>query len=206
MRAVFHAPARMTAAVEAPRAVSSEARPTRPLVRGEPGGDARRPAAAAVKRRPSCWGVRPPKTRVVGVDVGGLQRADGRGGGGLEVADVGGGALLVGLRAAHGQEDRARGRGGRDVAPLERGGFAAAQRALEEDGGQGLVDARLRRAAMRADSRPRPVSRRWSAVARMAAKASAQERRGLPPAAVGAVAPEPGQHAIGERAADRVAW
>ena len=30
------------------------------------------------------------------------------------------------------------------------------------------------------------------------------ERRGLPPAAGGAVAPEPGQHAIGERAADRV--
>ena len=65
MRAVFHAPARMTAAVEAPRAVSSEARPTRPLCAVSRAG---MPAAwaAAVKRRPSCWGVRPPKTRVVG--------------------------------------------------------------------------------------------------------------------------------------------
>ena len=70
MRAVFHAPARMTAAVEAPRAVSSEARPTRPLCAvsrtGSPAA-----AAAAVKRRPSCWGVRPPKTRAVGAGSAG---------------------------------------------------------------------------------------------------------------------------------------
>ena len=31
MRAVFHAPASITSVVDAPRAVSSEARPTRPL-------------------------------------------------------------------------------------------------------------------------------------------------------------------------------
>ena len=60
-----------------------------------------------------------------------------------------------------------------------------------------------RRAATAADSRPRPVSRRRSAVARMSGEGVGTQRRGLAPAPLGSVAPEPGQHAIGARAAHR---
>ena len=84
MRAVFHAPARMTAVVEAPRAVSSGGQPHPAAVRSEPP-----------------W-------------------KPGRSGGGgavFEIAHVGGGPILVGLRAAHGQEDRACGGGWCHVAP-----------------------------------------------------------------------------------------
>ena len=121
--------------VDAPRAVSSEASPTRPLCAvSRPGSPAA--AAAVVKRRPSCWGVRPPKTRA----VGGPEGQDRGGGAALEIAHVGGGPLLVGFRATHGDEDRARGGGRRHIAPLERGGVGAAEPALEEHRGERLVE------------------------------------------------------------------
>ena len=59
--------------------------------------------------------------------VGGAEGEDRDGGAALEIAHVGGGPLLVGFRATHGDEDRARGGGRRHVAPLERGGVGAAE-------------------------------------------------------------------------------
>ena len=160
-------------------------------------------AAAAVKRRPRLPGGQATE------DAGGRglprrpQGEDGGGGAVLEIAHVGGGALLVGLRAAHGHEDRILGasRGRRRATRARRLHCGAAR--LGRARRPGPCRAALRRAATRADSRPRPVSRRRSAVARMAAKASARSAARPAPAALGPVAPEPGQHAIGARAADR---
>ena len=61
--------------------------------------------------------------------VGGPEGEDGRGGGVLEIAHVGGGPLLVGFRATHGDEDRARG-GGRRAALLEQKAEVGGQRGI----------------------------------------------------------------------------
>ena len=187
MRAVFHAPASITSVVEAPRAVSSEARPTRPLCAVN---RAAMPAAwaAAVNRRPRLRGVRPPKTRAVGSTSAGRRAEDGGGGAVLEIAHVGGGALLVGLGAAHRHENRILGGGGHHVAPLEGGRFTAAESALEEHSGEGLVEG----------AAPGSGGGGFEASAGAAGTVSGGEdggeaiggqRRGLAPAPVGAVAP-----------------
>ena len=139
MRAVFHAPASITSAVEAPRAVSSEARPTRPLCAVN---RASMPAAlaAAVNRRPRLRGVRPPKTRAVGSTSAGRRVRTAVAAPFLRYRTSVGGALLVGLGAAHRHENRILGSGGRYVAPLEGGRFTAAESALEEHSGEGLVE------------------------------------------------------------------
>ena len=200
MRAVFHAPASITSVVEAPRAVSSEARPTRPLCAVN---RAAMPAAlaAAVNRRPRLRGVRPPKTRAVGSTSAGPKSEDGGGGAVLEIAYVGGGALLVGLGAAHRHENRILGGGGHHVAPLEGGRFTAAESALEEHSGEGLVEGAAAGGDGAGFAAPASVS---GAVGggEDRGQAVGGQRRGLPPAPLGAVAPEAGQHAVGLGAAD----
>ena len=133
--------------------------------------------------------------------VGGPEGEDGRGGAALEIAHVGGGPLLVGFRATHGDEDRARGGGRRHVAPLERGGVGAAEPALEEHRGERLVE---RAAAGGAGARFAAPARDAGAVGggEDGGEAVGAQGRGLPPAPVGAVAPEASQHAVGLGAAD----
>ena len=143
----------------------------------------------------------PPKDAGVGRGVGGPEGADGRRGAALEIAHVGGGSLLVGFRATHGDEDRARGGGRRHVAPLERGGVGAAEPALEEHRGERLVE---RAAAGGRGGRFAAPARDAGAVGggEDGGEAVGAQGRGLPPAPVGAVAPEAGQHAVGLGAAD----
>ena len=100
-----------------------------------------------------------------------------------------------GLRAAHGQEDRARGRGGRDVAPLERGGFAAAQRALEKHSGEGLVEGAAPGSGGGGFEAP-PGAAGTVSGGEDGGEAVGSEGRGLPPAPVGPVPAEPREHPI----------
>ena len=65
MRAVFQFPASITAVVDAPRAVSSEASPTRPLWAVTRRAMPAAAAAAVVNRWPICWPVSG-TTRAVG--------------------------------------------------------------------------------------------------------------------------------------------
>ena len=123
MRAVFQFPASMVSVVDAPRAVNSEASPTRPLCavrrRSTPAA-----AAAAVNRRPRLAALSPPKTGVSGAAP--PRSARSARGAAFEIAYVGGVALLVGLRLADGEQEAVLGGGLRHVAPGDRGGFTAA--------------------------------------------------------------------------------
>ena len=146
MRAVFQFPASITAVVDAPRAVSSEASPTRPLWavtrRAMPAA-----AAAAVKRWPICWPVSG-TTRAVGagpvapagVTVG-AQGPHGAGGPVFEVAEIGRVAVRIRLGLPDGDEHPGPVGGVGHVAPLDRAHFRAAHPGHEEQPGDHRIHA-----------------------------------------------------------------
>ena len=103
--------------------------------------------------------------------------------------------LLVGLGAAHRHEHRILGSGGRYVAPLEGGRFTAAESALEEHSGEGLVEGAAPGSGGGGFEAPAGAAGTVSG-GEDGGEAVGSERRGLPPAPVGPVPAEPREHPI----------
>ena len=148
----------MTSVVDAPRAVSSDASPTRPLCAVT---RASMPAAraAAVNRIRGC-----------GVGGGGAKGADRLRGAVLQIAHVGGVPLLIRFRGPHGEQHAVAVAGVRHVTPFKRAHFRPPQSAHEQQRGDHGVesapavrrgvgfDAPAVRVGARVAPRPRPTA------------------------------------------------
>ena len=199
MRAVFQFPASITAVVDAPRAVSSEASPTRPLWAVTWRA---MPAAAAVKRWPICWPVSGTTTRGrrrargPGRGAVGAQGPHGAGGPVFEVAEIGRVAVRVRLGLPDGDEHPGPVGGVGHVAPLDRAHFRAAHPGHEEQPGDHPIHA----AAGGGDGGglgPPPGATRVRARGEHGGEIVGGEGRGLPPAQVGGRAAVARQHPRG---------
>ena len=141
MRAVFHPPASIVSVVLAPRAVNSEASPTRPE---RPESDPSMPAAFAGCCEAAGDGLAVETAehrRVIVATIARTPRPYCAHGAVLEVAHVRGGAFLVGFRAADPYQHPGAVAGPRHVGPAERRRIRPTQATLKQLPGDCRVNA-----------------------------------------------------------------
>ena len=145
MRAVFQLPASMTSVVDAPRAVSSDASPTRPLCADFRGGRAprcRRRGAGGSGEAALNLHRRQPDHPIRGCGVGpvGADGADRFRAAVLQIPHVGGVPLLIRFRGPHGEKHAVAVAGVRHVGPAQGGDFRPPQPAHKQQAGDHGVE------------------------------------------------------------------